>query len=686
MSELRFDPALFSEFIDESLDSLNSVEPLLLRLTESSNVDIINQIFRPFHSLKGNSAFFGLFNLKSLSHSLENILDSLRKGSLICNASITETLLRGLDAIKTILINARNSQKDTADPKTLVQIQDAINQILSGNKSTFNQIVPEIMALIDNLDNLSETNRKSADSLRIKLRSFLGRAPDSKNESIQTAIPDQLVKLQNFVSNEFVIDETSSKFVLSLLDELAAAAIDDETRKIIQKFSSEYSAIVRTIGYDSLLKDLILQGVGNLTKKGKWPIKSSEEASTECKNLQSSISTDKTMRVSERTIDTFLAYVGELVIVEEMLAFLHKKITSLNSDNIISVEFGRTLQTFKELSSNLQKSIMAVRQVPLSQLFQKVPRIINDVSLSTGKKVQLEIQGETILIDKSHIETLDAPLVHLIRNAVDHGIEKEEDRVRSGKKPAGKVRIHASIHGSELMIEISDDGKGINYDKLRKKAESAGLLRPDAFFTQEMLTELIFLSGMSTAEKITDISGRGVGLEIVKNALSNAGGKITVHSEKNNGTCFTLTLPTSVSTQIIQGFLVRSRDLTIVFPLENIKESFSSSASQISNITGTSEVVLRHGHVLPVKHLSKVLDPLSSPPPYKPEANLFIVVQKDEKNVAIHIDELEGVQTVVVKKIDGVKNDNFIFDGGAIKGDGKVALIIGTSGLRYLFT
>jgi two-component system chemotaxis sensor kinase CheA len=692
MNEQRFDPVLFSEFIDESIESLSQIEPLFVTILKNPDSQIINTIFRPIHSLKGNSAFFGLFNIKKVAHSIENILDKLRNNKITPNEKLLSTLNDGVDLLKKLLANSRTSQKDLVDTDEMNHLLSTIDDIIKNKDLNSSAIlVNDILPSLESLqDTLPDQYKEIVTNLILKITRY--KLPDSPADTnlLQSGnLPEPLLQLKQFIESKDseILNEYNTVNILPLLRQLPGYTIDKTTIEIINKIIDEYFNFTEKIGFDNFLREYLVDHLQILLQKGNWKQTLIEnKVENESRDSLISNASTKTMRVAESTIDTFLAYVGELVVVEEMLAFLHKKITVQHSNNTLSIEFGRTLQTFKELSSNLQKSIMAVRQVPVSNLLQKIPRIAHDIAELTGKKVNVEMNNSNLFVDKSYIDILDAPIMHIIRNAVDHGIELPEERLAQQKDSAGLITINTHTDSTDFIIEISDNGKGIDFEKVYQKVISMGLAKSNTLISNELLTEFLFTSGMSTSESVTEISGRGVGLEVAKLAIKNAGGKIIVNSKKKHGTTFTITLPLSVSTQIIEGFLVRSDELTIVFPLEHIKESFSARGNQISTVTGIAEVVIRHGQTIPVHNLSKLLNPAYV---VKRDSNkdcIFVVIQNNEKIIALEIDELEGVQTVVLKTIDGLEINSSIFDGGAIKGDGKVALIIGKSGLDYLFT
>lgn len=552
-SEYEVNRELLLGFLDESMEGLALVESLFVRLeTEPGDMDNINAIFRPVHSLKGNSAYFGLMKVKELSHKMETVLDALRKNTLQVSGAVIDALLPGVDLLKAMLARVREGGSECAAPEELAAAIAALDNALSGKSAA-----PVVQAPVKQKDAATEPQK------------------------------------------------------------------------------------------------------------------------------------ERTMRVSEGSIDSFLGHVGDLVVVEEMFAYLWKKLQVRNDD--ITKEFRQILHTFSALSNNLRTDILAIRKVEAATLLQKAPRVIRDIAAHSGKNITVTCRGDGLKIDKSYIDLLDAPLLHMARNAADHGIETPEKRAAAGKPKEGNICIELEEKENVLELSIRDDGNGLNYEAISRKAAALGLIAPGDALTDEMVTDLIFASGVSTAETVSDISGRGVGMDVVKRAVESAKGKITIVSVKGKGCTFSVSLPRNVSTRILDGYLVRSGGGEIyVLPMGSVVEAFSADRKELSSVAGKGRMALRHGKLMPVVALGEKLAGHGAvgarfPHPENGGDKMTMVCVKAGKNLcAISVDGILGVQKIVAKPVLGVAVENNIFDGAAMLGDGRVAMIISESGLVKL--
>jgi two-component system chemotaxis sensor kinase CheA len=383
--------------------------------------------------------------------------------------------------------------------------------------------------------------------------------------------------------------------------------------------------------------------------------------------------THKTMRVAESHIDTFLAYVGELLVVGDMFGHLQNRLAGQELDRDIVMAFRRANETFGALSNSLQRSIMSIRKVSVHSLMQKVPRMVRDIATQSGKDIQVVCEGEDIEVDKSHIDMLDAPLTHMVRNAADHGIEMPDMRRQAGKSSTGLLRVAVSETATSFILSVADDGAGLNYDAIRVKAEAMGLIKQGQALRQEDLVNFIFVSGVSTAKQVTDVSGRGVGMDVVKRMIDDAGGAISIHSERGQGSTFEVTLPKSVTTQIMRGFLVEACNQTYIFSMDKIHETARIDASEINHVADKGRCVVRHGNVLPLVSLRDVL---GLPKEDARDQEIVVTVDLRRARFALGVDSVLGVQQVVVRPMEGLTSGSDSIVGGALMGDGSVALIV----------
>ncbi len=603
MEEYDIDQEVLAGFIDETMENLQAAEQMFIHLEENpDDIEIVNAIFRPIHSLKGTSGFFGLIKTKELAHSMENLLDAVRKGQKKATKEVINTLLPGIDQLNLIFQNVRSGGDEIRD-------QDELEKYEKIHKR-----VEEILFHTD-----------SSETLKL----------------------------------------ATAQLKESLFPPLEEEQISEEKEEVT---AEERPALDRR---------------GGDRRRGVDRRRGDRRAD---KNLE----TDKTMRVSEKSIDSFLEYVGELVVVEEMFNYLQKKFASLSLDQNISKNFKRVIETFSTLSDSLRNSILEIRSVPAQTLLQKAPRIIRTVADEAGKLVDLTIEGDNIRIDKSYVELLDAPLTHIVRNAVDHGIETPSERIAAGKPEKGSVKITVQENRENIELIVSEDGRGLNLPAIAAKASEMGLIARGQKLDENKILDMIFMSGVSTAKEVTEVSGRGVGMDVVKRNIDSAGGFINVETKKGCGTTFKITLPKSVSTQIVDGFLVKSGNETYVLPMEIIGESFVPEKKDISTVSGgKGEMVLRRGVLMSVVHLSKVLgntiDLNGAAVISEQTANkVMITIEMGEKNYALCVDDILGVQKVVVKHVEALPVESDCFEGAAMMGDGSVAMIISLEGLKKI--
>ena len=390
----------------------------------------------------------------------------------------------------------------------------------------------------------------------------------------------------------------------------------------------------------------------------------------------------KSVRVPEARIDMFLRYVGELLVVGDMFNHLQTRVRALGNTGLLARDFRRVNDTFAQLSTKLQVAIMSIRKVPLRPHLAKVPRIVRDVAVAKGKEISVEIHGEEVEVDKSLVELIDAPLTHMSRNAADHGVETPEKRLALGKPREGRVLIKIEETSRAVVLTISDDGAGLNLERIRAKGESLGLVKPGAEMTEKDLINLIFASGLSTAETVSDVSGRGVGMDVVKRMIDEAGGTIQITTKTNQGTEFRLTLPKGVTTQIVAAFLVRAGDSLVALPLERVRETFLRRGTTINNVLGGDQgvtggqLLVRHDEALTLLNLTDVLGiPTSN------ENGTIVTIDSNNRRLALAVSEVVGVRKIVVRPLDGLPTTNGLYLGGAMMGDGAVALIINPDAL-----
>lgn len=718
-SVFDIDPELLSGFIDDSLDDLASLDHLFVALESSpDNLETINAIFRPVHSIKGNSAFFGLMKLKKLAHELETLLDLARKEKLVTDQAVISILLEGMDELKAILSRTSNQEPEIADEEkfsSLVERVIASKDSDAGVGVLESNLLRKLEELRKKCTELEQVHAAELDTIitmTIQLAADDNNAASGIIDDPCVAAPEALTKIISIVSQpcqENVSDE-DSKIVLTCLTELQDTTENTEALAILDEAIDEYHTMVDTVGFDPLLCELLHDKMKKLSSLRPWgntsdagrEVTSASGTSAEskptdeerCDNEKTNDKEntndkdgvngnarqatkpakvgDKTMRVSEDSIENFLGFVGELIVVGEMYNYLQRKAVTNGDNDRLAAEFKRINETFYNLSNSLQESIMEIRKVPIRILLQKAPRIVRDIAAASGKKIKVELVGEDIRIDKRLIETLDAPLTHMVRNSADHGVESPEARQAGGKDKQGVVRIVVSENEDDVTLAISDDGKGLDYDAIKNKAVKLGIVSPGEELTQEQVTTLLFTSGVSTATEVTDVSGRGVGMDVVKRNIVDANGEITVNSTAGKGTEFVIRLPKAVTTQIIDGYLVELGSNRYVIPLGNVREVFCAEPNDISSVTGQGECVLRHDKLLPVIRIFGCSVPADS----ENGGQTMVTIEVNDKHVALYVNNVIGIQRVVLKELDGLELESDVYSAAAVMGDGSLAMVL----------
>lgn len=714
MFDDSIDPSILAEFIDESMDSLETLPQLFIEMEKNpQDIEVINAIFRPVHSIKGNSAFFGMLKLKNLTHEMETTLDLCRKHELIPNKDIIDTLLKGLDEVIAILERIRNGSPEVENEKNF---NDLVNEVKNSQTSTgtsnndslpnLDEIVSKLSQVIDSgvLEDKEEKELivSSLDMLQ-KLYCPLLPAETSSDISSTGDIYEDISNWLNSNAQED-LEEDECIELTALLASLQDKMTKDEALEIYNKLIEDYQTFIGTVGLDSILKEIITEKVAALKEiqpleqtataleeepalEELIPFESEivlEEIKTENENSQekplkekdnAEAKSNKSMRVPEDTIDEFLNFVGELVVVREMYDHLRLHFEEEGVRAELTTELRRYTENFRQVSGELERTCMNIRKQPIKLILQKIPRIVRDVAAVCNKKINVEISGDQISVDKSLIGALEAPLVHMTRNAADHGIETIDDRIASGKDEAGTISIDVSEDDEYLFIKISDNGKGLNFEALREKGVKMGLFQENDKPSEEEISQVIFMSGVSTAEKVTDISGRGVGMDVVKKYIEGAGGTVSIHSTLGESSTFSIQMKKSITTQIIEGLVLKQDNTHYVIPIKYVVESFPPEAESFCSVYDKIEHIKRYDLLLPVIRLNEVFQGTQDTKRTKDDGILIVVDYSGEK-IALLVDEIVNIQQVVLKPLKGLHMNKDIFSGGALRGDGYISLIL----------
>lgn len=684
MSDEEIDPEILAVFLDESAETLAELGARFVALeADHDDRQSVDAIFRTVHTIKGNAAFFGLMRVKRLAHEMEDMLSLMRESRMPVTASAVSLLLKGSDLVTQMLSSVRAgeselSQVQASDVDDLVAaIKGKVTENNGGNG------LPVVLMSLDQVltepGSLQEVRERLKD-LRERVRQMHAEQQGLVSKSSRSNTPKSpVVELQEILGKNPAEDPTAdeAKRIAELLAQLTEE-LSGPSQQLAAEMKLEHDRVVAIAGFVGLLREELLARCEKLTAGPKPKGKKSGP------KLDTAV---RTMRVEETKIDQFLDYVGELILVREMFVNFGKKLREGGAAGGLSAEYQRALEAFTLLSHSLQGSIMEVRKVSVRSALQKVPRMARDLAAKREKDVRVQVAGETVAVDKSLLESIEGPLTHMVRNAVDHGIEGPDEREKVGKPRQGTLSVEASELPDYVCIDVSDDGGGINAAKLRNKALRLGLIND---FQAERMSdqdcfELLFAPGLSTAEKVTDISGRGVGMDVVRRNVTDLGGEIRIRSELGKGTTFSLLLPKSVTVQILDGFLVRVGDQRFVLPLQVIKESFRPDAEHVVTVADRGEYISRRGQVLPLMRFGRVLglereeDRRSST-----EAIVVSVDVTSAGAAGLLVDEVLGVQQVVLREVHGIDVGGAPFTGGAVLGDGRVAMVVDVDLLAQL--
>ncbi len=693
---MSIDMAQFHQvFFEESFEGLDTMESGLLDLnTGDVDVDDINMIFRAAHSIKGGSGTFGFTAVSDFTHVMETLLDEMRDGRRLVTQSAVDALLGSVDCLRAMLTAIQDEQavdtQNVAEHKKVLEVEltrGADSSPVASQESATSEQVSDPVAITAHEANVEGWNisfsphpnmlKTGNDPVRMfrelaelgeltSTADFLG-VPDIHNlEPEECAISWKLLLKGNTAEQD--IEEIFSW-------------VEDECDFAIQKIQSTVQSVspvaettdsTTTVQPDEQTSKEDKETTAEATKPvaSKKPVKDKKETAKPANKSSGSI------RVDTTKIDTLINMVGELVITQSMLSLVgeHFEINKLD-------QLKTGLSQLERHTRELQESVMNIRMLPISFVFSRFPRLVHDLSSKLGKKIELKLVGENTEVDKTVVELLSDPLVHLVRNSLDHGIEMPEDRIAAGKPETGTVILEAYHRGGNIVIEVVDDGKGLNKDKLRAKAIEKGLIEEDAILTDKQTYELIFMPGFSTAEKLTDVSGRGVGMDVVRRNIQSLGGNIEIISELGKGSTISIHLPLTLA--ILDGQSISVGDERYIVPLGSIIESININEDMVNRIAGKGETFRLRDEFLPIVRMHDIFH-VESAKATKLTDGLVVVVEGQGVKCGLFVDDLLGQQQVVIKSLEANYRRVEGISGATILGDGSVALILDIPGLVRL--
>jgi len=690
---MSIDMAQFHQvFFEESFEGLDIMESGLLNL-DMGDVDseAINTIFRAAHSIKGGSGTFGFSAVSNFTHVMETLLDEMRDGRRQVTQSAVDVLLGSVDCLREMLSAIQDENE--VDEVSVAEHKKALEIELNGKQADSQvadveipeQAANEITAIPNDS---SESGWKISFCPHTDLLKTGNDPVRMFRELSELGDLDVIVDLQG-VPPLFDLDpeECHLSWTLILKGNVPREEIDDifdwvedECDLSIQVLNSlEESVNIQQLEPSSVVGQAIpvvslaTENPANSEPKKDIPVVA-KSAKSEEKKSKAVASTS--IRVDTGKIDTLINMVGELVITQSMLSLVGEDFTS---DKIDQLKNG--LVQLERHTRELQESVMNIRMLPISFVFSRFPRLVHDLSSKLDKKIELKLVGEHTEVDKTVVELISDPLVHLVRNSLDHGIEMPADRIAAGKSEMGTITLEAYHRGGNIVIEVKDDGKGLNKDFLRTKAIEKGLLDPDAVLTDKQCYELIFMAGFSTAEKLTDVSGRGVGMDVVRRNIQSLGGNIEITSNLGFGSTISINLPLTLA--ILDGQSIAVGDETFIVPLGSIIESIKISDKMVNRVAGKGETFRLRDEYLPIVRMHNVFN-VESAKATKLTEGLLVVVDGQGVRCGLFVDDLLGQQQVVIKSLEANYRRVEGVSSATILGDGSVALILDIPGLVRL--
>jgi len=689
------DPSFYEDFLIEAQEHFEQIETNFLALEESpGDLDLLNAIFRSVHTIKGAAGFLGLQKVLSLSHMGENVLDDLRKSRMELNERVMELLFETVDMLKVLVEDVRvqvrkQGEAEDPDPSELIRNLESLKKGGAAKVTVKAEASTGELQLPAELSGVNETGRKAAAGALAEGKTVLGIHVELAGAIYGTAFNPfslfQVVELvgrlihSQMVPREPLVDIDTFEpkaFHLDLVLLIEATEPIEEIRKVFGAVSNA------TITFHPLA---LASTKADAATEGDAPA-ADDRRKTGRRNSDEKGTSD-TIRVSQAKLEQFMNIVAELIISKTMISHLVERLVPMvngHQASGVAKELAHASVYLDHVSKEIQASVLGIRMVPVKTIFSKFPRMLRDMAKASGKKIDLQVIGEDTEIDKSIIEELGDPMIHLIRNSADHGIELPEARVKSGKSEVGTVILRARHEGDSVVVEIEDDGKGIDPRIIRAKAVEKGLMTPeraDAMPDDEVI-ELIFAPGFSTAATVTDISGRGVGMDVVRSNVRKLNGRVGVRSTVGKGSVFTIKLPLTLA--IIDALLVKSGNQVFALPGTAVEETLIVPPDSISHLTSRQAINLR-GEVLGVcrlKHLLKSAAPDN--PADEVDGHSVVVVSAAGRRMGIIVDAFVRRQEVVIKPLAPYLASLPGISGASIMGDGGVVLILDPAELLQL--
>lgn len=684
-------------FIDETKEHLQSLnEQLLILEKEPENAETINEIFRAAHTLKGMAGTMGYKRMQSLTHNMENVFSEIRNGKMSVTATIVDVLFKGLDALENYLANISSGGDEGTEDYAEInsQLDQCLKQGLAGGAQAPKAEAPVAAAAA------VQTETAKAETGKEKFQAFT--YADFEKHAMSEAVAEGqhaygiTVYIQETcllkAARAFLVFKTLEGMGTIIKSEPGVQDIEDErfeldfslvlltkenidaVKKAILSVSEVESAYIAEISKDKMVVEAPVKEEVQ-EEKTETPAQAAAAVQTAAKDQKkpaqaaSKPVVNRSVRVDIEKLDDLMNLVSELIIAKNGLV----SINNIDDASRGHGGFNEQIEYLERITTNLHTSVMKVRMVPLESVVNRFPRLIRDLSKKLDKKMELYISGEETELDRTVIDEIGDPLLHLLRNAADHGLETNEERIAAGKPEVGSIFLNAFQEGNNVVIEVRDDGKGINAEKIKEKAIAKGTITREQAdsMTDKEIIDLLFRPSFSTAEKISDVSGRGVGLDVVKTKIESLGGDVEVRTTLGQGSNFIIHLPLTLA--IIQSLMVELGSEKYAIPLGSIQTIEDIPVSDVKFVQ-TKEVIHLRGAVIPIIRLNEVLDIESSKS--KDDNLTVVIVNKGDKQAGFVVDNLIGQQEIVIKSIGKYINNTKMISGATILGDGEVALIL----------
>ena len=722
-------------FFEESFEGLELMEAALLELdVDNPDSEQINAIFRAAHSIKGGSGTFGFVQVSEFTHILETLLDKVRDGGHAIDADGIELFLQSVDCLRGLLEALQAEQEP--DLQRANQLATVFQAVLDGatyadsssqvntnppQDNEINEVLEPGLPATPEAENLGTVRQQIGFTIDFKPDTDMlkgGNDPvrmlrelATLGEIKTTLDASELPPLESLVADncyvswhielitsckiddvEEVFEWVEDECELSITPIMADApnvgnnqSEDAQSNSNAQAADTTGQRLVMPSGPLPSLDELQLPSPAvpksfEAAQPIESPVQEAIKIPVEAKPAKAKPAKveSSSIRVGIDKVDSLINLVGELVITQSMLGQMGSASDSINEENIGHLREG--LVQLEQNTRELQDSVMRIRMLPISFTFNRLPRMVRDISLQLGKQVQLELSGENTELDKTVMEKISDPMVHLIRNALDHGIEMPEVRKAAGKPELGTIALNAFHQGGSIVIEMTDDGGGIDTERLLAKARGNGLIGESELLTQDQKLELLFAPGLSTSEQVSDLSGRGVGMDVVRRNIQELNGSVEVSTEIGKGSTFRIRLPLTLA--ILDGQLVTVADQTYIFPLVSISESLQIDGAKVNNLAGGSDVYSLREEYIPILRLDRLFGLRQGEAVL--DGSLLVVIESEGQKIGVVVDELLAQQQVVIKSLE----DNYIrvlgVSGATILGDGNVAMIIDAVGLSSL--